>query len=200
MEKENKAFQEFGVVPFETWDIKTFEDRYEFEGIASVFNTPDRVKDIVHSGAFERTIKHHKGKFPLAEMHDVKRLIGNAHVHEDKKGLVVSPGVLIRGLQNAENAYLLLKNKVYDGLSFAFRPIKREFRAGYRHLKEVAVGEITVAPRSLICHPDAIITDVKMMGQSLDDFYEELKLALFPEEDIEKYMEQKIKEIESVLQ
>lgn len=197
--EENKSFQEFGIVPFETWDLKTFEDRYEFKGHASVFNTPDRIKDIVEPGAFKRTADHHKGKFPLAEMHDVKRLIGNAHVYEDKKGLVVDPGILIRGLQNAENAYLLLKNKVYDGMSFSFRPIQRHFKSGFRHLKEVAVGEITVAPRSLICHPDALITDVKMMGETLDKYYEELKLALFPQEDIEQYMERKIKELESAL-
>lgn len=197
--EESKSFQEFGIVPFETWDIKTYSDRYEFEGNASVFHTPDRIKDIAHPGMFKRTIDHHKGKFPLAEMHDLKRLVGNAYVHEDKKGLVVSPGVLIRGLQQAEQAYLLLKNKVYDGMSFSFRPIQRHFKSGFRHLKEVAMGEISIAPSTLICHPDALITDVKMMGETLDKYYEELKLALFPQEDIEEYMERKFKELESAL-
>ncbi len=195
---ENKAWSQFHTVPFETWDLKVYEDRYEFKGHAGVFTRPDKIKDIVEPGAFARTIDHHKGKFPIADMHNLEKIVGNAHVHEDKKGLAVEPGVLIRGLQKAEDVYLLLKNKVYDGMSFSFRPIQRQFKAGFRHLKEVAVGEITVAPRSLICHPDALITDVKMFEQSLDAYYEELKRVLFPEEDIDEFMDRKIKELESV--
>jgi HK97 family phage prohead protease len=147
---------------FEVKDLKEYSDRYEFEGHASVFNMPDKIDDIVEPGAFTRTIDHHKGKFPLVEMHDLKRIIGNAFVHEDKKGLAVAPGVLIKGLQQAENAYLLLKNKVYDGMSFSFRTLQKNYKGKYRHLKELAVGEITVAPKTMICHPDALITNVKM--------------------------------------
>lgn len=177
MSEEFKGWEKAYDFDFEVKDIKTFEDRYEFEGHASVFDIPDKIDDVVDPGAFKRTIDHHKGKFPIVEMHDKTRMVGNGFVHEDKKGLAVSPGTLIRGLPAAENAYLLLKHKVYDGMSFSFRAIRRYFKGRHRHLKELAVGELTLAPKTMICHPNALITDVKFLetGMILDNHLEILR-------------------------
>lgn len=177
MSEEFKGWEKAYDFDFEVKDIKTFEDRYEFEGHASVFDIPDKIDDVVDPGAFKRTIDHHKGKFPIVEMHDKTRMVGNGFVHEDKKGLAVSPGVLIRGLPAAENAYLLLKHKVYDGMSFSFRAIRRYFKGRHRHLKELAVGELTLAPKTMICHPNALITDVKFLetGMILDNHLDRLR-------------------------
>ncbi len=176
--KENlKGWENAPDYEFKVLDLKVYEDRYEFEGHASVFHAPDKIDDIVDPGAFKRTIDHHDGKFPIVEMHDKSKMVGNGFVHEDKKGLAVSPGTLIRGLPQAESAYLLLKHKVYDGMSFSYRAIQKYFRGKFRHLKEVAVGELTLAPRSMICHPDALISNVKTLEAAniLDDHLDALK-------------------------
>jgi HK97 family phage prohead protease len=170
--------EKFHWIPFE---VKTFEeksDRYEFEGHASIFHKPDRVKDIVHPGAFKRTIDHHQGKFPLDWMHDVKNIIGGGETHEDKKGFAVSPGFLIKGIPTADNVYKLMKAKVVDGMSFMYRAIQKEYKGGYRHLREVAVASLTLGPRSMICHPDALVTNVKFYDDIFSKQTEELAAIL----------------------
>ncbi len=162
MTEENKLWIPFHVVPFEVKQLEEKSDRYEFKGHASVFIIPDRIKDIMHPGAFKRTIDHNKGKFALDWMHIKEEIIGGTQVHEDTKGLAVEPGYLIKGIQRAEEAYKLMKAGVVDGMSFMYKAIQRKFDRGYRHLHEVRVGSLTVGPSSMICHPDALITNVKL--------------------------------------
>jgi len=158
-------WENFTQVPFEVKTLEEQSDRYEFKGYASIFNIPDKISDIVLPGAFKRTIDHHEGKFPLCWMHDRKMIIGEANVQEDSKGLLVNPGHLIKGVSNAEDAYKLMKAKIINGMSFAFRPIKKTYEGKFRKLVEVAVGEITLGPRNMICHPDALVTSVKFEDQ-----------------------------------
>lgn len=167
MSNETKIWERFHVVPFEVKQLEEKDDRYEFKGYASIFHIPDRVKDIVHPGAFKRTMDHNNNKFPLDWMHEKKEIIGGTKVHEDKKGWAVEPGFLIKGIQRAEEAYKLMKADVVDGMSFMYRAIQKKYQGGHRHLHELAVGSLTVGPSSLICHPNALITDVKTFDPSV---------------------------------
>lgn len=156
-----KDWEKSEVVPFELKTVGETDQFYEFKGYASVFNVPDRINDRVQPGAFKRTIDHHKGEFPLAWMHNPEEIIGSVKVQEDEKGLFVDPGYLVKGIQRAEDVYRLMKAKVVNGMSFSYRAIQKTYSGKYRDLKELAVGEITLGPRSMICHPDALVTTVK---------------------------------------
>jgi len=148
-------------VNFEVKSLAEDSDRYLFEGHASVFNTPDKVKDRVRPGAFKRTIDHHKGQFPLTYLHDLKNIIGGANMVEDSMGFKAEPGFILKGLPDAERIYRLMKAKVINGMSFMYRVIQYKMVDGFRDLLELHVGEVTVGPRTLICHPDALITNIK---------------------------------------
>lgn len=163
-------WERFRVVPFEVKMLEEKSDRYEFKGYASVFNKPDRAKDIMHPGAFKRTIDHNGGKFAVDWMHDIKTIIGGGQVHEDGKGLAVEPGYLVKGIQKAEEVYQLMKADVVDGMSFMYKALQKKMIRGYRNLYEVRVGSLTVGPSALICHPDALITDVKFWEENNDSF------------------------------
>ena len=146
------------------FDIKTLDDKgdyYIFKGHASVFNVEDRVKDVTEPGCFKRTINLNGGQFPVCYKHDMDQLLGKGNVEEDKKGLLVDPGYLVKGVQRAEEMYLFMKAGVVDGFSYSYRAIKAKRQRAQRHLKELAVGELTVAPKSMICHPGALIESVK---------------------------------------
>lgn len=169
------AWEKFRVVPFEVKDLQEKSDRYEFKGFASVFHTEDRVKDVVEPGAFKRTMDHNDGKFPLCWMHNREEIIGGTKMFEVDKGWFADPGYLIKGIQKAEEAYLLMKSKVIDGMSFAYRAIQKSYKGNVRHLKELAVGEITVGPRTMIAHPDALITDVKFDDNMFNEYLDKLR-------------------------
>jgi HK97 family phage prohead protease len=151
------------------WEIKTVpfqlesklieeSDRWLFKGYASVFDVPDRGNDIVRPGAFTRTIQHHKGRFPVVFMHEKTMIIGGTSgLEENNKGLYLNPGFLLKGIQAAEETKILMDAGVVDGMSFSYRAINPVHEGKYRILREVAVGEFTVAPSSMIMHPDALI-------------------------------------------
>ncbi len=171
-------WEKFGAaIPFELKSLEEHKDEYKFEGYASIFDIPDKINDVMEKGAFKRTIDHHKGVFPLAWMHNREKIIGSATVHEDAKGLRVQPGILVKGVQQADDVYKLMKAKVVDGMSFSFRALQRQFKGKFRHLKEVAMGEVTVGPSSMICHPNALVTDVKFNSVTsiLDTHIDRLK-------------------------
>lgn len=161
MGDENKIWLESYPVKFEIKLLEEQSDFYLFKGHASVFNVEDRIKDVTEPGCFKRTIDLNGGQFPVCFMHDMKQLIGKSHVSEDGKGLLVDPGYLVKGVQRAEEMYLFMKAQVVDGFSYSYRAIQARRVKAQRRLKELAVGEITVAPKSMICHPGALIESVK---------------------------------------
>lgn len=176
IKNEIREWEKFHTVPFEVKEITEVEDRWNFKGYASIFNTVDNVDDIVIPGAFKRTIQHHKGKFPLVWMHDRQEILGAAIVHEDKKGLKVDPGYMLKAVQKSHEAYPLMKDKIVNGMSFAYRVIQRDFKDGIRLLKELAVGEITIGPATMIAHPKALITQVKF-AERIDEMIASMKTA-----------------------
>jgi hypothetical protein len=145
--------------PFE---LKFLADEpWSFKGHAAIFNSVDRTNDEVMPGAFKRSIDHHKGKFPVCWMHVEKAIIGRGQVVEDGRDLAVE-GKLNKNIVAARDAHELMLDGTVDAMSFAYRPIKFDRKAdGGRKLRELALGELTVGPASMVCHPEALITEVK---------------------------------------
>lgn len=119
------------------------------KGYASFFDVADSHNDKVVKGAFAKTLHAWKimGKMPkMLWQHDARRPIGVwTHLSENTKGLYVE-GQLALGVKQADEAYLLLKEGVLEGLSIGFRPIKtlRDKNTPTRLLIDIDLIEISL--------------------------------------------------------
>lgn len=159
---------EFIDVPFQ-FEAKSLTEDGTFEGYGSMFGgEPDSYGDVVVKGAFKKTIsKGGRNGFGIAMLyqHDPKQPIGTWQtLREDDKGLYVK-GKLIRGVQKADEAYLLMKENVLRGLSIGYDTIDHEIvedkkrNTRTRFLKEVSLWEIS--PVTFPALVRAQITNVK---------------------------------------
>ena len=107
--------------------IKAVGDDGTFSGYAATFGNIDKGDDIIVKGAFSKTLRawHLSGKKPkMLWQHHPHQPIGIwTHLEQDDYGLYVQ-GQLALGVALADEAYLLLKKQVLDGLSIGFRTIQ----------------------------------------------------------------------------
>lgn len=142
-------------------EIKSIDEETPgvFEGYASVFGALDQHYDIVSKGAFKKSIKgrqpamlwQHRSSEPIGVFKSVK---------EDDKGLYVEAALNL-DVQQAREAYALLKQGAITGLSVGYNAIKWSWddKKGIRTLEEVDLWEI-----SLVTFPAntlATVTNVK---------------------------------------
>lgn len=153
-------------VAFET---KELSDDGTFEGYASMFGgEPDSYGDVVKKGAFKDSIAAGgRNGFGISMLwqHDPKMPIGVwKEMNEDNKGLHVV-GKLTRGVQKADEAYLLMKDKALKGMSIGYELEDYEIvedkktNKRTRYLKKVNLWEIS--PVTFPALVRAQITNVK---------------------------------------
>ena len=131
-----------------------------FSGYASVFGKKDLDDEIVDPGAFKRTLGRRK-TFPLLWQHDRGSPIGTIEsAEEDKRGLRVQ-GRLALGVSRADDALVLLRQKVITGMSIGFRVVKDliDRTEGVRRLKEVDLWEVSLV--TFPANPAARVARVK---------------------------------------
>lgn len=132
-----------------TLDIKSHHKDGFFSGYASVFNSQDLHEDVIVQNAFKKSLEQWKAKdsFPkLLWQHDQRQPIGVWHeIKEDSYGLFVK-GQLLLDLQQAREAYALLKAGVINEMSIGFRPIKirRQKSSQVRYIEEIDLQEISL--------------------------------------------------------
>ncbi len=118
-------------------------------GYASFFDVIDHHQDRVAKGAFTKTLRAWRllGRMPkMLWQHDPKRPLGVwTHLHENDRGLYVE-GRLVLGVKQADEAYLLLKEGVIDGLSIGFRTLSatRDKTSKARILLDIDLIEISL--------------------------------------------------------
>lgn len=138
------------LAPFEVKG--TDDDARTFEGLASTWEQ-DLGGDIIHQGAFRRTLDHiqsSKRKLPLIDQHNygsVRSVVGGmVEAKETDEGLEAT-FALIDG-PDGEEIYRRVKGGFVDGLSIGYEPVRWEMeeRDGeqIRHLHEVKLHEISV--------------------------------------------------------
>ena len=156
------------------FEVKALDGKTgEIEGYASTFNNIDQGGDKVMPGAFKKTIRDQKGKFPILDSHDPTKQIGwNLEAIEDEKGLFVKGQLLINDIPEARKAYAIMQKaleiKAKAGLSIGYMPVKWEMdedeeKMRYRKLKEVKLYEY-----SMVAFPmniEATATAVKEFDQ-----------------------------------
>ena len=147
------------------FEVKSVNDETgEFEGFASIFRkTPDKVRDIIHPGAFTKTIQENNGMVPLTyPPHTIKSIVGPAIISQTEQGLYVK-GTILRGIKEGNDAYLLMKcdPPVIFTMSIGYDAIKADVKSGIRHITEIKLYEIALVPGSLAADDEAVITGVK---------------------------------------
>lgn len=93
------------------------------EGYANVFGVKDLGGDIVHPGAFAKTLAERGGQVKFLWQHDPGEPIGKVlEMREDTKGLYVK--AVVSDTQRGRDALALMKDNAIDGLSIGYDPIK----------------------------------------------------------------------------
>jgi HK97 family phage prohead protease len=134
-----------------------------FSGYASVFSIIDNHNDVIMPGSFSNAINNHKN-IKLLWQHKEEQPIGQIlHLEEDSYGLKIEAR-LLRDVQQADEAYVLIKEGAIKGLSIGYRV--KDFiidpNEGVRYIKEIELFEV-----SLVTFPAnnrAEITAVKSLN------------------------------------
>jgi uncharacterized protein len=149
------------VLPLE---LKSLESKGAFSGYASVFHVTDLCRDQILPGAFQYSLKawKEKKKWPfLLWQHRMEHPIGFwTHIQEDAQGLFVS-GQLLLEIQQAQEAYTLMKANVLEGLSIGFKAIvaKKDDLNRVRKVFQVDLVEISLV--TFPANPEARLRDVR---------------------------------------
>lgn len=152
--------------------IKSHQPDGFFCGYASVFHLKDQHGDIIIPHAFKKSLEQWRGKGTSPKLlwqHDQTQPIGVWHeIFEDEYGLFVK-GQLLLELQQAREAYSLLKAGVIDGMSIGFRPVKtRRYGKGQnRYIEEIDLQEISLV--TFAANQQAKVTAVKMFETEQND-------------------------------
>jgi len=122
-----------------------------FEGVANVMETEDLGGDVIHRGAFKKSIEEKDGRVPFVTDHTyrIDNFLGIAHLEEQGNLLKTKVEVLISN--NEAGRSFLSKAKFANfrgeplGLSIGYDVPKgkSEVKDGVRHIYEVKVHEIS---------------------------------------------------------
>ncbi|MET0332558.1 MAG: HK97 family phage prohead protease [Dyella sp.] len=133
-----------------SFQVKAVSDDGFFSGYGSVFGNVDSYGDIVAPGAFARSLAEKKaaGRMPaLLWQHDSSQPIGvYTSMTEDANGLLVEGQLLKNDVQQAGEAYALLKANALSGLSIGFvtRSSSTDEKTGVRTISDVDLWECSL--------------------------------------------------------
>lgn len=156
--------------------IKEVKDEGSFEGYASVFGVRDSYNESVEPGAFVESLVRHKreGTSPMMLwQHDSWSPIGIwEDLAEDSKGLWAK-GRLLRGVQKADEALILMKEGAITGLSIGYREVDTAppENGGPRKLIKLDLREVSIV--SFPANRRARVESVK--SEHLEEFARRLR-------------------------
>lgn len=133
-----------------SFEIKAVSDDGLFSGYGAVFGNIDSGGDVIHAGAFAKSIEEWEGRKrmpPVLWNHDRNEPIGvYTAIREDEKGLYVEGKLLVNEVQRAREIHALMKAGALDGMSIGYGVKRREYdeETGVRHLKELSLFEVSI--------------------------------------------------------
>lgn len=144
-------------------EVKNIDEQGRFTAYASTFGNVDKVNDTVVKGAFSKTLDNRNLKdIFMFWQHKTDIIIGEwLSMKEDEKGLLVEGQLFINDIQQAKEAFFLMKQGLIKKLSIGFALIKKSFSAGKRILEEIDLKEIS--PVTFPADEHASIIGVKSM-------------------------------------
>ena len=150
------------MIEFKQFDVKGVEVKGEdIEGYGAAFGNIDRTGDVIHKGAFTKTIQENKGSVIMLANHDKNYPVGRTtEMEEDDYGLKFK-GYISDGKKGSEYKQLM-KEGVVDSFSIGYQATKwKRNEHGGRDIFEVKLYEIS--PVAIPMNPDAKLLEVKQM-------------------------------------
>jgi HK97 family phage prohead protease len=174
---------------FKAEDVK---DDGTFSGYGSVFGNLDSYREIVLPGAFKDSLKAIKAAgdpLPMLWQHKTDQPIGGyTSLSEDSKGLLVEGFLLKDEVQQAKEAYALMKARIVKGLSIGYYVEQDSYneKDDIRSLIKLDLREISPVtfPANTAAQVDNVKSALSLMlktGQlpSIQDFEDFLREAGF---------------------
>lgn len=155
--------------PFE---VKSADEKGNFEGYAAVFDNVDDGDDVILKGAFTRVRTARNGRLKLALYHDLTRLVGSAEFTQDDHGLLLNGRVNL-AVSYARDAYELMKDGSLDSMSVGFNTIEATFeqRAGrnVRIIKSAELWEASFVPFGMNTEAEvlSVKSDIRLFESAL---------------------------------
>lgn len=155
-------------------EVKNLTEDGTFEGYCSVFGNIDSYGERVMPGAFSKSLARHakeKTSPLMLWQHNPDYPIGVwDELSEDKKGLF-GIGRLLKGVQKADEAHIIMKGGAIRGLSIGYRVVKAEPEGNNVNLIELDLMEIS--PVTFPANEKARITAVK--SERMEEFARKLR-------------------------
>jgi Escherichia/Staphylococcus phage prohead protease len=156
---------DFLTLPLWLTETKADTDAGTVSGYLAVFNNLDLTKDIIHPGAFAKTLSearafarahHTSALYPLLWQHDKHEPIGGIYqAHEDSHGLLI----LARINPAIERGRQALFGLQYGAMAFSigYRPVAYDWEGRTRHLREIDLieGSVVTFPANPEARPIA---------------------------------------------
>lgn len=140
---------------------------YEFEGIASTYDLPDRENDIIVKGAFENFKDANAVTVPLLYSHNAEKVLGKIELTDDGDKLLAK-GFILKGNSLNDDIYKMIKSEALASLSIGFIVKSFEYRDENDLFAGIIIKEAEIVETSVVAIPaneSAKISSVK----SLDD-------------------------------
>lgn len=151
------------------------EDEMILEAYVSIFGNVDLGGDIIQMGAFAESLLR---KFPKGVWsHNWDQPIAKTlEAREDEKGLFIKAR-FTKGVQKAEEAYLLIKDEVIDEFSIGFRCLDYEYNeAGNRIIKKARLYEWSPVLAGM--NPDTEVVSIKADEEEAKEVASDYKIDL----------------------
>lgn len=145
-------------------EIKALDEKGMFKGYGSVFGNTDSYQDVVVQGAFKSDLQNKPPeKVKMLWQHNTTQPIGVYHsIVEKPYALEVEGQLLIDDVQQAREAYALLKAGAIDGLSIGYSVENSHIGDdGKTYLTDLKLWEISIV--TFPANDLALIHDVKSM-------------------------------------
>ena len=174
--------------------VADVDDKGVVKFYASIFNTPDRVKDIVVPGAYKKTIAENFSDIQHYKNHYSDEMPGViTELAEDATGLLVT-SKLIMDTQIGAETYAQYKAMAEVGKSMGhsigYVPVKEDPNGEWNYLKEIFLFEVSTLTKRP-AHPSAVTVDLKTEDDMLTEieYIEALLKSDLPDvelQDLEK--------------
>src|SRR5574337_1159777 len=145
---------------FRSSELRAAAEEGVIEGYIAKWGQVDSYGTVFDKGAFAKTLRERANKVRALWNHEDEVIGKPFDLREDDIGLF-GRIKLVLSVQRARETYELAKADAIDGFSFGFKTISDAWVGGVRHIKEVALYEIS--PVIFPANENAEITGVRNM-------------------------------------
>jgi hypothetical protein len=147
------------------FDLKALDEKGSFAGYGSVFGNADSYRDVVMPGAFAASLadwQEREALPPILWQHNTDQPIGPfTSMAEDGNGLYVEGQLLIKDVQQAKEAYALMKAKAVRGMSIGYQTIEEMYdgKTNVNRLLEIDLWEVSIV--TFPANVEATVSQIK---------------------------------------